>query len=236
VPHELRPPINANLVLRPTSRRAATMPATQPMTDETGATARETYALPLIGTYWVGSPEFADANGRVLWRLLTQSARDNGRRMNEAFGLDRSKWGPPMQWFEEWRHFTGPSGVYLAHNPKQSNLNMLTARENDLPILTFTAPHTGRYTVRVHAADVSTWGLHAVLAMNVVHFPAGQPKGTSIGFHRTQRGAAEPPNINADLRMNEGDDIAIELDTNATGGGGGAGYHDFEVTIGWFGE
>jgi hypothetical protein len=236
-PHELKNPIAGNQQpLHPTSRRAATMPAPPAMTDGGGAAARETYVLPLVGTQWVGSPEYADASGRVLWRLFAQSALENGRRMNPSFGLDRTKWGPPMRWFEEWRMFTGPAGVYLVHCVGDAKANNLTAREDDLSILTFTAPKTGRYVVRLKAAEAAVWGLHGMIALNVVHFPAGQTKGKSVAFHRTQRGALEPPNIEVEVRMNEGDDLAFELDTNATGGGGGAAYREADLSIGWFGE
>jgi hypothetical protein len=236
-PHELKDPIAGNQQpLHPTSRRATTMPAPPAMTDATGTAARETFAMPLVGTQWVGAPEYADANGRVLWRLFTQSASENGRRMNESFGLDRGKWGPPMRWFEEWRMFTGPAGVYLVHCVGDAKANNLTAREDDLPILTFTAPKAGRYIVRLKSAEAAVWGLHGALALNVVHFPAGQTKGKSIAFHRTQRGALEPPNIDVELHLNEGDDVAFELDTNAIGGGGGAVLRETEITIGWFGE
>jgi hypothetical protein len=107
---------------------------------------------------------------------------------------------------------------------------------DDLPILTFTAPKAGRYIVRLKSAEAAVWGLHGALALNVVHFPAGQTKGKSIAFHRTQRGALEPPNIDVELHLNEGDDVAFELDTNAIGGGGGAVLRETEITIGWFGE
>jgi hypothetical protein len=236
-PHELKNPIAGNQnPLRPTSRRATTMPAPPAMTDGSGNTARETFVMPLVGTQWVGSPEYADASGRVLWRLFTQPVSENGRRLSDTFGLDRSKWGPPMQWFEDWRMFTGPAGVYLVHCVNDAKANNLTARENDLPILTFTAPKAGRYVVRLKAAEAAVWGLHNQIVLNVVHFPAGQAKGKSIAFHRTQRGALQAPNIEVEVRMNEGDDLAFELDTNATGGGGGAVYREADLSIGWFGE
>jgi hypothetical protein len=141
-----------------------------------------------------------------------------------------------MQWFEDWRMFTGPAGVYLVHCVNDAKANNLTARENDLPILTFTAPKAGRYVVRLKAAEAAVWGLHNQIVLNVVHFPADQAKGKSIAFHRTQRGALQAPNIEVEVRMNDGDDLAYELDTNATGGGGGAVYREADLSIGWFGE
>ena len=105
-----------------------------------------------------------------------------------------------------------------------------------LPILTFTAPKAGRYVVRLKSAEASVWGLHGMIALNVVHFPAGQPKGKSLAFHRTQRGALEPANIEFEVQLSAGDDIAFEIDTSATGGGGGAVYRETDITIGWFGE
>lgn len=235
VQHELKAPLSPDFVLRPTSRPAATMPVPPPMTDAARRRAQETYAMPVIGKHWTGSPDYTDADGRVVWRLLTQSARDNGRRLNDGFGLDRSRWGVPMRWFEEWDYFTGPAGVYLAHS-HDGKTNRLAARENDLPIVTFTAPRAGRYLVRAKSDSVALWGLHNALAMNVVRFPAGQTKGTSIAFHRTRAGVAETPKIEIDLALNEGDDLAFQLDTNATGGGGGAAYLEVDLAIGWFDE
>lgn len=234
VKHVLKDPLTPDFVLHPATRPATTMPAPPAMIDDAGRKARATYAMPVIGTHWVGSPDYMDGDGRVVWRLFTQSARDNGRRLSALFGLDRSRWAGPMRWFEEWSYFTGPAGVYLAHSP-DGNSNNLTAREDDLPIVTFTAPHPGRYVVRMSSAGVTMWGLHKVIAMNVVHFPAAQTKGKSIAFHRTQVGAIERPNIEVEVRLNEGDDLAFQLDTNATGGGGGAAYLDVDLTIGWFG-
>lgn len=235
VNHALPEPLTFGLVLVPATRPATTMPAPPAMTDAAGRTARATYALPVIGTHWIVSPDYMDADGRILWRLYTQSARDNGRRLNPAFGLNRSRWGEPMRWFEEWSYFTGPAGAYLAHSDNRTS-NNLTARENDLPIVTFTAPRAGRYLVRVKSAGVTLWGLHKVVAMNIVHFPAGQTKGESIGFHRTQTRIVEPPNIQVQVQLEEGDDLAFQIDTNATGGGGGAAYLELDLTIGWFGE
>ena len=140
-----------------------------------------------------------------------------------------------MRWFEEWSYFTGPAGVYLAHSGNGKS-NHLTAREDDLPIVTFTAPRSGRYVVRMKPASIALWGLHNTLALNVVHFPAGQTKGTSIAFDRAQRRVADPPKIEVEVRLAEGDDVAFELDTNATGGGGGAAYLDVDLQIGWFGQ
>jgi lysophospholipase L1-like esterase len=232
--HELPAPLTIDLVLRPTTRTATTMPAPAPMRRDDGSTARVTYALPVIGGHWVGSPEYVDADGRVLWRLFTQSGRENGRRLNATFGLDRSRWTGPMQWFEEWGYFTGPAGTYLASS--KGNANSLTAREDDLPILTFTAPRAGRYVVRFRAAGVAIWGLHNSLAMNIVHFPSGQTKGTSIGYHRTQTRLSDKPNVEIEVTLAEGDDIAFEIDTNALTGGGGAAYTGIDLTIGWFGN
>jgi lysophospholipase L1-like esterase len=236
VKHALPAPMAGNLMLQPTTRRATTMPAPTPMTDAAGATAKATYVMPLVGTHWVNSPEFADGNGKILWRLFTQPAAANGRRLNDGFGVDRTRWGPPMQWFNEWRHFTGPAGLSLIRSTAVDKPNDLAARENDLPIVTFTAPQAGRYVVRVKAKEVMVYGLHSAIALNVVHFPAGQPKGKSIAFHRTQRGIVETPNIDVEVRLNEGDDVAFELDTNAIGGGGAAVYREAEITVGWFGQ
>ncbi|HEV2296194.1 MAG TPA: SGNH/GDSL hydrolase family protein [Tepidisphaeraceae bacterium] len=235
VKHELKEPLTPGLVLNPATRPATTMPAPPAMVDNSNRKARGTYTMPVIGTHWVGSPDYMDADGRVLWRLFSQSARANGRRLSPLFGLDRSRWAGPMRWFEEWSYFTGPVGVYLAHSPDGKS-NNLTAREDDLPIVTFTAPRAGRYLVRIKSAGVSLWGLHKSLALNIVHFPAGQTKGKSIGFHRTQTGIAERPKIELEVQLSEGDDLAFQLDTNATGGGGGAALLDVELTIGWFGE
>jgi lysophospholipase L1-like esterase len=234
--HELPPSASGDLLLRPTSRPAVPMPAPKPMTDDAGNAAKATYPMPIVGVHWVGAPEYADETGRVLWRLLTQPASENGRRLSADFGLDRTKWGPPMQWFEEWRYFTGPSGVYLVLSTPAGRPNDISARENDLPIVTFTAPQAGRYVLRVKAASVTLWGLHGALAMNVSHFRKGEPRGGSVAFHRTQRGIIEPPDVNAELRLAEGDEVAFQLDTNATGGGGGAVLRETEIVLGWFGE
>lgn len=235
VKHELKPPLAPGLVLHPATRPATTMPAPPAMPDDAGRTARETYVMPVIGTHWITSPEYTDPDGRVLWRLFTQSARDHGRRLNPLFGLDRTRWAGLMRWFEEWRYFTGPAGVYLAHSDNDK-ANNLTAREDDLPIVTFTAPRAGRYVVRMRSGGVVIWGLHNVLATNIVHFPAGKTKGTSIAFHRTPKRLAEPPDIEVEVQLNEGDDLAFQLDTNAIGGGGGAAYMELDLRIGWFGD
>jgi hypothetical protein len=78
--------------------------------------------------------------------------------------------------------------------------------------------------------------MHRTLALNIVHIPAGQTKGTSVAFDRAVRRAAEPVRMEFEVRLAEGDDLAFELDTNATGGGGGAAYLDMDLQIGWFGE
>jgi hypothetical protein len=231
----LKPPLTPGLTTRPATHPAEPMQPPAPLVDADGKTARLTYAMPLVGKHWVESPEFKDEQGRVLWRALTQSASHNGRRLNAGFGLDRSRWGPPMRWLSEFQYFTGPAGVYLFHGTT-AGANNITARENDLPIVTFTAPQAGRYVIRVRSPVATMWGLHASMALNVVHFPAGQTKGTSIAFHRTQARIAEPPNLEVDVRLGAGDEVAFQVDTNAVGGGGGAVFRDTMITIGWFGE
>jgi hypothetical protein len=235
--HALKDPLSAKMVLYPATRPApATMPAPPAMTDAQGRAARRTYAMPTVGVQWIGAPEFKDdETGRVLWRLRTQSGGATGRRLNNTFGLDRARWGPPMSWFDEYGYFTGPAGVYLVVSAK-GKPNNITCREDDFPIVTFTATQAGRYVIRVKSLDAQFWGLHRALAMNVAHFPVGQDLGTSIAFHRTQAGIGERVNLTAELRCAAGDDLAFMLDSNALGGGGGAVYRETEISVGWFGE
>lgn len=233
-PHELPKPIKIDLVLGYEPAEAQPMPEPTPLVIRGGVKAKATYEMPVPGVHWIGEPEFK-VDDRATWRLYWQSVTRNGKRLNAAFSLDRAQWGGPMRWFDEYRFFHGPAGVPLTRF-RDNDGTQLSAREDDLPVVTFVAPRTGRYVFSAASSGLSFWGLHRAIAMNVVHFPKGKDKGTSIVVHRTE------VNHNIDLRfeeavqLNEGDELAFCVDANASAGGGGAMYRNFVLKVGYFGE
>jgi lysophospholipase L1-like esterase len=230
--HALPEPIYPDLALHPPIHSAEPRPEPPPMVHK-GRTARTTYEMPLVGRHWVQEPEFK-IDGNVVWRLSSLSALQHGRRLHDGFATDRNARGEPLKWFDEAGYFCGPSGVYLAYGSDQ--YNGLAAREDDLPIVHFIAPQAGRYVVRMSAGEVVLFGFHTALAVNVIHFSAGSDSGRSIAYHQTRAPFAEPPDIEREITLAEGDEIAVALDTNALSGGGGAVYRDVMLNIGYFGH
>lgn len=233
-PRQLPPPLTPNLVLKPESAAAEPMPPPRPLVTRDGVKARVTYDLPAPGVHWIGQPEFK-VDQKVLWRLAWQSTSVNGKRLNAAFSLDRSEWGGPMRWFGEYRFFHGPNGMPLARFRENDGLQ-LSAREDDLPIVTFIAPRAGRYAFSATSTGLSFWGLHSAIAMNVVHFPAGSDKGTSIAVHRTERGHDQDLRLEEQVRLGAGDELAFCVDANASALGGGAMYRNVVLKVGYLGE
>lgn len=206
-----------------------------------GSIASRTWDLPVVGTHWMhdaesrnpDAPKGADGKQPVLWRLRTQSMRENGRRLNEVFSLDRTKWGPMMTWFDEYRCFTGPAGLPLIETSDKKRVH-IEVRGDDLPIVSFIAPESGRYVFSVVAANTFWWGGNDAIAMNVVHFRESEPRGESVGLHRSEEGLLREPNIAGEVRLEKGDELAFCVDSNNALPGGGASYLNTLITIGLF--
>jgi hypothetical protein len=233
-PRAMPIPLTPDLDLEPEPATAQPQPKAQPLVTRDGAAALITYEMPAPGLHWIGQPHFnSGVPGADLWRLGWQSTFANGKRLNAAFSLDRSAWGGPMQWFDEYRFFHGPAGIPLARFRDGDGVQ-LSAREDDLPIVTFVAPRTGRYVFSATSAGLNFWGLHSAIAMNIVHFPAGSDKGTSIAVHRTERGHDMDLRLEEQVQMNEGDELAFCVDANASAVGGGAMYRNVVIKVGYF--
>lgn len=235
-------PIAKNFYLYPTTLKARPEGTAPPMVLVDGSKAKQTWDMPIVSVHWVGTPEFFDSSVQpkpgeqapVLWYLRTQGVRENGRRLNDVFSLDRSKWGPPMQWFEEFRCFAGPAGLPLIETgDRQSTL--IDARNNDLPIIGFVAPKAGRYVLSMRAKQNIWWGDADAIAMNVVVFKKGENRGTSVGFHRSENGLLHKPEIASEVQLESGDEITFCVDTNSATAGSGVGYLGAQITIGYFG-
>lgn len=235
-------PLVKNFWLYPKPLKALPQPAAPAMELVDGAKASRTWDMPVVGVHWIGEPVFVDPSVKpvdgktphVLWRLRSQSTRDNGRRLNEVFSLDRTKWGPPMQWFEEYRCFHGPSGLPLIET-QDKELHHLEARGNDLPIVSFIAPSDGKYVYSVRAEDVLWWGSNTAIAMNVVRFRNDEPRGESVGIHRSEEGLLRRPEVAGEVILKAGDEIAFCVDTNSSMSGGGASYLNTLISVGYFG-
>jgi hypothetical protein len=232
-PHPMPDPMTPNLVLDAEPAKAVPMPEAKPLVIRGGAKAKTTYDLPIPGVHWIGAPEFT-VGDRVLWKLYWQSALANGKRLNAAFSLDRSLWGGPMRWFDEFRFFHGPAGVPLLRE-REGDLQ-LAAREDDLPVITFVAPRAGRYAFSATSSGLNFWGLHRAIAMNVVHFPKDQTKGKSIVVHRTELNHNLDLLLQEEVRLDEGDELAFCVDANAAAVGGGAMFRNVVLKVGYFGE
>lgn len=86
-----------------------------------------------------------------------------------------------MRWLAETGAFDGPEGMPLW------NGNFLTAKENDLPVIVFIAPETGRYGFEAKSGGVLFSSHHKNVAVNIVHFPWGTEEGDSIAFFKTDK-------------------------------------------------
>jgi lysophospholipase L1-like esterase len=208
----------ANLKLYPDPIAAKPMPNPVPLQTPDGRIAAQTFELPAAGEYWRQEPEFK-VEGKNLWALYAQPFQEgetrNGGNLDAGFGLNRKAW-TPMRWLEERGAFDGPEGMPLWSGKSMS------ARENDLPVIVFIAPETGRYAFELRSEAVAFNSHHKQLALNVVKFPWGKPEGESIAFYKTDSTEKKTLLLTGQVNLQAGEMVALCLDTNVPYGGGAA--------------
>ncbi len=220
--------LTPDLKLYPDPVAAQPLPSATPLKTVDGTVAKETYVLPTAGEHWRQEHEYK-ADGQNLWAAYSQpyKAGDDrkGGKLDESFGLSRTAW-IPMGWIEERGAFDGPEGMQLWKG------NMLSARENDLPVLAFIAPESGRYAFQVRAGNTGFNSHHKQIALNVVHFPWGKEVGSSIAFFKTDKSEKKTPELSFEAELKAGEFVAFCVDADVNYGGGTAGFKDLEITAG----
>lgn len=199
-----------------------------PLETKDGTQATQTFELPVGGVNWTEEPEFK-VDGKNLWALYVLPFKtENGNlggKLDAAFGINRTDW-IPMRWFGERGEFHGPEGMPLW------NGRAFAARENDLPVLVFIAPETGRYAFDVAGGTPSLTSHHKQIALNVVRFPWGKDLGESIAFFKTDSTARTALALEVETQLEAGEMIAFCLDTNVFYGGGFAMFPTLIIRCG----
>jgi len=191
--------------------------------------ADKVYPLPLVGKEWKDSPEYTSA-GKVLWKILWN---EKTTALEDAVGLDRAKWGGPMEWDAKKNRFKH-SGAYLASGSGAHTFGLQGGSAR--PILVFVAPDDGKYLFYVHPGRISLWAAYEQIGVNLVHFPKGKTTGRSVRFVRIAKKNLTPLLLDELVEMKAGDELALVHVTNALGGGGGAAFVDYRFRVGFFGK
>lgn len=219
-PHALGRSITPDLQVYPPALAAKPLdPAL--LVSKGGTTASATWPLPVPGVHWVKEPAYADADGRVLWRLSWMPANLGGK-LDATTGADRARWEANAGvWFEEDSCFTGTSGQSVLAGGKGGSA--FGAGGGQFGVLRFVAPRTGRYAVRIGATGLSLWQSEdRTVGVNVLRFAwDGKPGGPVL-----QMKAKKPDFIakgkegwseEAETELMAGEELAIIADTDAPG-------------------
>lgn len=221
-------PLATDFELYPAPVAAKPMAAPVPLQTTNGRTALKTFDLPKAGEHWRTVPEFR-VRGQQLWGVYYQSFNDHknkiGGRLDASFSLSREPW-KPMTWLEERGSFDGSEGMPLW---SQSDFS---ARENNLPVITFVAPETGQYAFQLHSKAPLLVSHHNAIALNVVQFPWGKNEGRSLAFFSTSIEEKEPLRMDLETDLVAGEVVAFCLDTNVFYGGGLAAFPELTIQAG----
>lgn len=179
----------------------------EPMIDRELGASTDSWALPVIGSQWIGSASFSQKNAEweISYAVLTDGAGGGGS----------SDW-LPARWFPEGRGFTGRNSYVLAKPSEKwgSTLSKFPAGTIPgvlVPQISWSAPQVGRYILKVQAGLVSgnAQSEGAVAGLDVFRLRKG-----SAGEDRIATAAAAPGggfvlNLSSDLAA--GDRLVFRL-------------------------
>ena len=178
----------------------------EPMIHRELGQATDTWVLPVLGSQWIASPSFPQANQE--WQLSYAVLADASGRANSA------DW-QPARWFAEGRGFTGQNSYVLAKPSEKwgSTLSMFPAAGQgaNVPQITWSAPQPGRYVCKVQAESVTGNAQNAAAAAGLDVFC--QRKGTN-GEDRIGSAAAAPGGgfiLNLASDLSAGDRLCFRL-------------------------
>lgn len=233
-PHLLAETFSPNLMVYSQRLVAVPLPEPAPFTSKAGDKAQASYALPIVGTQWIDNPEYS-LSGQVLWRLSFQS-RDEGGKLDASMGLDKTKWKGLMTYFIGGNQFTDtePKAPMMVEGTSGGKGTTLGYRHRSLPILSFIAPRAGRYVFAVKSAAPWFYS-YKNIAFNAVHFSQGQTTGQSVAFFKTTSEEKARLDLEFEVKMQAGDELAFQPDTEGRGNGL-AYWQDLNITAGYFGE
>lgn len=178
----------------------------EPMIDPELGQATDTWVLPVIGSQWIASPSFLQANQE--WQLSYALLADAGGHVNST------DW-QPARWFAEGRGFTGRNSYVLAKPSEKwgSTLSMFPAvgQGVSVPQITWSAPRPGKYILKVQAGSVSgnAQNSSAAAGLDVVRQRKGSADREQIGTAAASPGGGFVLNLSSDLAA--GDRLSLRL-------------------------
>jgi lysophospholipase L1-like esterase len=182
----------------------------EPMIHRELGQATDTWALPVLGLQWMGSPSFPQADQE--WQLSYAVLGDAG-------GDAKSADWQPARWFAEGRGFTGPNSYVLAKPSEKwgSTLSMFpagTAQGVSVPQITWSAPRPGKYIVKVQAESVSgsAQNTSAAAGLGVFCRRKGSPGEDRMGMAAAAPGGGFTLHLSSDLEA--GDCLSFRLNSS----------------------
>lgn len=181
----------------------------EPMIDRELGQATDAWVLPVLGSQWISSPSFPQANQE--WQLSYAV-------LGDAVGHANADDWQPARWFAEGRGFTGRNSYVLAKASEKwgSTLSMFPVAGHgvSIPQITWSAPRPGRYILKVQAESVSgnAQNPSATAGLDVFCQRKGSAVEDLIGTAAASPGGGFVLNLSSDLTA--GDRLGFRL--NAT--------------------
>lgn len=226
MPAPLPPTLTPHLVVYPPPVRAEPMAAAEPLLDETGVPAQQTFTLPLFGVHWIAAPRFPEGE-TPSWRLDYRHI-EKPEIIDACAGLDRSSW-LPQRWFEEARSFTGSTSHSLAKAGDHFG-----SSPTEASVLTWRTPEEGVWLIcaAATALDGARASEDAEAGLNVVRFRPTAAQGESLALIRAASGESGKFEWQKRIQLAAGDEIAfVFLPSHFKFGH----YQGFRVSAGFFG-
>lgn len=213
-PHVLRKPLTEDLVVYPPPLKIRKHIVTSFITSN-GIKAVHSYSLPTPGVHWINESAFTSDDGKALWQLYWMP-RMYAEEMDTKMGRDKTFWSQnSMVWFREDKSFTGDAGSAL-FTINEENEKCLGFSEKDVAVLTFIAPKSGTYSLRVEADSIRVWKQDDKdFALHILHFPWGKNEGRSIALFRKTKKDINPFMIEKTCEMLAGEELAFIVGTDA---------------------
>lgn len=199
-----------------------------------GETATTVYSVPVPSKNWTGEPVYSAPDGKPLWRL-SWLPRELGGKLDPEIGADKSQWeSNSMVWFEGDGGFTGPAGAKLFG--RHVDNTVLAAIGNEIGVVRFIAPESGRYVVKVNSGP---WGSNTgdqekSMSLSILKFAWEEGPGKSIAFQKEIRKESQGLDMEVETRLVAGEELVFIPDTEMQSWY--FGWPKLSILIGFLGE
>ena len=155
-------------------------------------------------------------------------SRAFGGKLEPSVGADKTRWETnAMVWFEGGGYFTGPQGLGL-FKPHSDNA-ILGISGQEIGIIRFIAPETGRYAVSVKSGPWGCWmGDDKSMSLSILKFTWNGGPGEPLAFQKEVKKESKGLAMDIETRLVAGEELAFVPDVNARSGY----WSSFRIVVG----